>query len=356
MMSGGTAGGGSMNPPSATAGFAMCGGAAKEGTCKAQAPGIYAQRIDLDVWYQDELNTSQPVFDPGRGTLTLWFRTELSEVCEDGSSGGKAINHPCGSIQPPLFVDANGGIIQINFPDDLWDKPDVPDYVSTGMSSGFNAGDMLTIAKTSGLFGISLADPNQAWPPYTETATLTCPEGTGAMCFPDMDGDGNPGVTLNIQTEGTAPNPGYETALGWHYAPAPTSFTDGALGVGATKVQVGLRVSAGGSGKINDDCKTGSGPGDVDDIVSRVFDCVMADGSKCASSGVEFVDQNSPVFHVLKAGEMPPATWKHVRAEADSALNRAPSKGPLAYVARLGDIGGTFACADIRNAPFPAAQ
>jgi hypothetical protein len=349
--SGGT--GGSAPSTSVGGGFAMCGNPPKEGSCKQTAPGVYAQRIDLDVWYMDEVNTSQPVFDPGRGTLTLWFRTELSNVCEDGT-GGKAVNHPCGSVQPPLFVDANGGVIQLNFPDELWDKPGIPDYISTGGTTGFNPGDTLTIAKTSGLFGISLMDPNGTWPTFMETTSVMCPEGTGAMCYPDVDGDGNPGVTLKIPTEGaTVPNPGYETALGWHFAAAPTSFTDGALGIGATSVYVGLRVSAGGSGKIGDDCKSGSGAGDVNDIESRVFDCVMADGMKCQSSGVEFVDQNTPAFHVLKVDEAPPAKWKHVRPEADMKLNRAPSKGALAYVVRLGDVGQSFGCADIRNAPFP---
>lgn len=368
--SGGTAGGGSQMmsttagsgggaAPAAgdSKGFAMCGMPAKEGMCKATAPGIYAQRVDLDVWYMDEINTSSPLFDPGRGTLTLYFRTELNNVCEDGS-GGKAINHPCGSVQPPLFIDAIGGVIQINFPDDLWDKPNVPDYISTGNVSGFNPGDLLTIMKTTGLFGISLADPAGPWPTYMQTATIACADGKmGADCFPDIDDDKNPGVTLNIQTEGTAPSPGYDNPLGaWHYAPAPTSATDAAFNIGAKDVYVGLRVSVGGSGMIGSDCKSGTGPGDANDIESRVFDCVMADGMKCQSSGVEFVDQNTPAFHVLKAGEMPPATWKHARADADAKLNRAPSKGAQAYVVRVGDIGQSFSCADIRSAPYPMAQ
>jgi hypothetical protein len=359
MMSGGTAGSGGGAAPAAgdSKGFAMCGMPAKEGMCKATAPGIYAQRVELDVWYMDEINTSAPLFDPGRGKLTLYFRTELSNVCEDGS-GGKAVNHPCGSVQPPLFIDAVGGVIQINFPDDLWDKPGIPDYISTGSASGFNPGDTLSIVKTTGLFGISLTDPAGAWPTYMQTTTISCADGKmGKDCFPDIDADMNPGVTLNIQTEGMAPNPGYDNPLGpWHYAPAPTSATDAAFAIGAKDVYVGLRVSVGGSGKIGADCKSGTGPGDANDIESRVFDCVMADGMKCQSSGVEFVDQNTPAFHVLKAGEMPPAAWKHARAEADAKLNRAASMGPIASVVRLGDIGQTFACGDVRSAPYPMAQ
>lgn len=359
LSTGGTSGAAGTSAP-ALQGFATCGKPAKDGACKSKAPGIYALKTEVDVWFRDEFN-SPPVFDAGRGKITIYFRGTLSDVCEDGS-GGKAIMQACGTRLPGLYADANGGVIQIVFPDELWDKPGMPTYTTTGSTSGFAAGDTLTINKTAGLLGIELPGAaNEAkFPTYEETATFACASGTGGQCFPDQDGDGNPGVTVNIQLTGTPPSPGYENPLfPWKYIPAPVDIGGAALGDGAKDVYIGLRTSIGGSGLIGMDCNSGVGAADADDFVSRAFACVMADGSKCAesggdTSGIGFLDKNTPTFHVLKAGETPPAEWKHTRAEVDTLLDRTPSVGPKSAVVRLGELGSSSTCADVRNAEFPA--
>jgi hypothetical protein len=349
----GAAGAAGMPAPGSTPGFAMCGGAAKTGECKPKAPGIYAMKTEVDVWFQDEINTSQPLFDAGRGKITIYFRGTLSDVCEDGS-GGKALMHPCGTRLPPLYADANGGVIQIEFPDELWEKPGIPDYVSTGSTTGFAAGDTLKISKTTGLVGVDLMDANAAWPTYMQTTTFACKAGVGEACFTDMDGDNNPGITVTIKTSGTPPNPPYTSLISWHYIPAPTDINAAIFGSGANKVFIGLRTRLGGSGKIGADCASGAGVAEAENFESRTIDCVMDDGSPCTAAGAGFVDQNVPVFHVLQAGESPPATWKHTRADADSMLDRTASKGPLSSVVRLSDLGGTVACGDVRAAMYPA--
>jgi hypothetical protein len=349
--SAGTSGGTAGAPPSGTAGFAMCGGAPKEGVCKTKAPGIYAMKTEVDVWYMDEINTTQPLFDAHRGKLTIYFRGTFSDVCEDGS-GGKGIMHPCGTRLPPLYASLTAGIIQIEFPDDLWEKPGVPDYTTTGSATGFGAGDTLKIAKTGGLLGIDLMNIDAAWPAYTDTTKFPCKDGkTGEGCFPDMDGDQKPGVTVTIKTEGTPPNPGYAAGLGeWHYIPAPTDFGTAVLGDGATKVFIGLRTRLGGSGMIGADCMSGIGPAEAEDFESRAIACEMLDKSPCTPAGAEFVDQNNPIFHVLQKDQTPPASWASI---ANAAVDRTPSKGPLSSVVRLGDLGATVSCADVRNAAFP---
>jgi hypothetical protein len=298
-----------------------------------------------------DVNNDPPVFDPGRGTLSLWFRTTISDICEDGSDG-VALTHPCGTTLPPLFADANGGVIQIVFPPTLWDLPMVPSYPGGGSTSGFAAGDILTVAKTAGTLGIELADVTGAFPPYTDTIKFPCKDGkVGAACFPDVDEDGKPGVTVSFQSTGTVPNPGYDTLLGWHFIPAPLSVGGGALGVGASEAYIGTRVRAGGSGAIGPDCKSGMGAADAEDIESRVIGCKTNEGMPCKESGadsVEFLDQNTPVFHVLKVGEAPPSTWKHRRSEVK--LNTAASMGPQAKVVRLGDLGAKIACDAVRMA------
>ncbi|MET0384527.1 MAG: hypothetical protein ABW321_01145, partial [Polyangiales bacterium] len=108
----GTSGGAAGGPSTGTGqGFKACGKTPKEGACKATAPGVYAQRIDVDVYYQDENNGDSPVLDAGRGTLSIWFKTEISDICEDGSDG-VATNYACGSVTPPLYISLVGGVVQ----------------------------------------------------------------------------------------------------------------------------------------------------------------------------------------------------------------------------------------------------
>jgi hypothetical protein len=319
--------------------------------CKATADGVYGMKTTVDVWYMDEVNPTAPLFDPGRGTVTIFFRGTISDICDD-ASGGKAAIHPCGTRLPALYADATGGVIQIQFPDTLWDQAGIPDYSTTASSTGFAPGDTLTIAKQAGLVGIDLASIDAAWPTYMQTTSFMCSKGTGMACFPDMDGDMNPGITVTIETDSaTPPSPSYPRSGGWKYIPAPTSILNATLGVGANKVYIGLRTRVGGSGVISADCKSGSGAADVDDFESRVFDCTTKDGA-CSASDANFVDQNTPLFHVLKKGDVPPSTWKHPRADADAALDRSPSTGPVSSVIRLGDVGSTVSCTDIRGAMY----
>lgn len=348
---GGTAGAGGSGPAAGsgaglTPGFAMCGKPAKEGTCKAKAPGVYATKMDIDVWYMDEVNGS--LFDPGRGKVVIYFRSTLKDVCEDGSMG-KVDVHPCGTRIPALYTTLGGsGVIQIVFPDELWDKPGVPTYMTTGSTTGFEPGSTLTIDKNVGLLGIELTSIDAAWPTWEQTTNFGCMGGKmGEACFPDVDGDMKPGFAVTIQTTGTPPTPGYGS--GWKYIPAPTDALAALAGTGTTSINIGLRTRVGGAGEIGADCTTGSGAAVADDFESRVNDCTKTDGVACSNSETTFVDQNTPIFHVLAAGAMPPANWQ---SAAMMGINKGASMGPKASVVRLGDVNQTFTCADIRAA-FP---
>jgi hypothetical protein len=340
---GGSAGG-------STGGSCTSAGAAKTGMCKATADGVYAMKVDVDVWYRDEVSeTGSSLFDDGRGKITIYFRNEIGSICDDGS-GGVVTVHPCGTRVPAIYTSTVGGVIQIVFPDELWDKPTIPAYQTTASYDGFDAGSTLTIAKTVGLLGISLTAPDATWPTYDMTATtFMCAGGmSGAACFPDSDGDSKPGITVTIQQTGTPPSPGYLPPSGsaWKYVPAPTSVLDALGATGATSVYTGLRTRVGGSGKLGSDCKTGMGAADADDFESRVIDCVKSDGTACGNDAT-FVDQNTPTFHVLKMGATPPSPWS-----ADAAVDHTASTGPQSSVVRLGDSGASFTCADVRAA-FP---
>jgi hypothetical protein len=333
------------------------GAALPAGECKATAAGVYGLKTEVDVWYYDEVNDGL-LFDPGRGKLTIYFRGELSQVCDDGTST-MTVMRPCGTSVPALYSDVAGGVIQIIFPDALWDASTIPSYMTTGHATGFNPGDTLIIDKAAGFLGVQLADVKGTWPTPDMTPTLTCPLGMGKDCFPDQDSDTNPGVTITFETDASATpkDPGYMPTAGgaWKYIPAPTALSVDTSN-GAAKAYIGIRTQLGGSGVITAGCKSGVGAGDVGDFESRVFDCVLKDGTKCTSANAGFLDGNTPIYHALKKGDVPPVDkWQFKRASIpDATLNAKrdtkPSEGPLSSVVRLGDVGQTFTCADVRNA------
>lgn len=339
-----------------TPGYKSCGVTAKEGMCKPDVPGVYAMKVDVDVYWQDE-NNSPTLYDPGRGKISVFLKGELTDVCEDGS-GGTSVVQTCGDVIPPLLVDANCKIIQIVFPDAMWDQPGMPKIMTTGAVTGFSPQDVLTFAKAAGIYGIDLSSPTASWPTYMQTAGYTCRDGKkGKDCFPDHDGDGNPGITVTLKTEGALPATPYACLAPWEYSAAPVDVLQAVVDPlgGASETYIGLRASLGGGGKLTSDCKSGSGPSDVDAFESRLYDCKLKSGTKCSVAEAEFVDKNLPNFHILKVGEKPPAGWVHPRPDADAKLDRSPSTGPIGSVVRLGAPGANVSCEMVRKATFPAA-
>jgi hypothetical protein len=322
--------------------------------CKANGPGVFAMKVDIDVWWMDE-NNDQPLYDPGRGVISVFLKGELTDVCEDGS-GGVGVIQTCGDTIPPLLVDATCKAIQIVFPDEMWEKPGMPKITTTGSTTGFNPDDVLTFAKAAGVYGIELKDPTVKWPTFMETANFACASGTGAKCVPDSDGDGKPGITVTLKQDGS-PGPGpYTCPLGARtYIPAPIDTLQAALDpeAGAVETYIGLRSSLAGGGKIGADCKSGTGPAQAEAFESRLIDCKLKSGMACTPANANFVDQNLPNFHVLNVGDMPPATWKHPRSDADTMLDRTPSKGPRGSLVRLADPGAAVTCEQVRKATFP---
>jgi hypothetical protein len=353
----GVATGGTGGSSGSTNGIIMCpppAGAAKDGACKATAAGIYAMKTEVDVWWRDENNTPT-LYDPGRGKIVIYFKGDISDICQDGS-GGKGLIQACGDTVPPIMVDATCGVIQIVFPDMMWDQPTIPKFMTTGSTSGFMVGDTLTVAKAAGLVGIDLTDVNAPWPTFDQTTTFKCTGGmTDKACFPDHDNDGHPGITVKLQQDGTPMNLPYTCLSAWKYVTAPIS-TFGATDPngGAVDTYIGLRTRIGGSGKIGADCKSGTGPAMADGFESRLYGCKLKNGMDCKNADANFVDKNLPNYHVLAAGAVPPAEWKHPRADADAKLDRTPSKGPQSSVVRVADLGATVTCAQIRATQYPA--
>jgi hypothetical protein len=325
-------------------------GAAKEGVCKDMVSGIYGVKIELDVWWLDELNTSSPLFDPGRGTITILTQSALSEFCQDGS-GGESEVRGCDLRLPPLYADASGSVVQLALPTTIWEQREMPSFTSAARATGFGALDEVLVDPVLANFGIALASDDAPWPSYRDTPFFTCSNAaTGADCFPDHDGDGHPGITARLQLSGAPPEPSYARRGGWHYAPALTDSSPEFFGSGATSLYLGLRAQLSGSHPIGAGCQGGSSSAEAAALELRVLDCAMKDGTRCTAAASTFVDENVPVFHVLQPGETPPANWQHRRADANARLDRSASVGPRNRVVRLGALDAASSCSDVRAA------
>jgi hypothetical protein len=347
--------------------------------CQDKIEGVYAVKIEMDVWWQDEVNGTNELTDPGRGKINLYFKNEITDV-NQVTGVGTSHMRVCGLEMPPQVSSASCAAVQMQFPDALWDSSNVPVLQSTSSITGFEPGDLLTVTKTLGFLGLSLNN-GAAFPGSDDTVLLACPEGTGTLwgngqnpslpdapCFPDQDGDGNPGITATFKSDMTQiQGPGY----GCGVAPLDLSykftFNGAPLGLlsvlpgpttGARAGWIGLETEAGSTSTINSDCASGVGTASTGaGLPMRLLHCTQNGGSPCTHADSAFVDKNVSNYHVLLSGEAPPADWKFGSPLNDTKsglLDRSMSKGPRSSVVRLGDVGTTFTCSQVRAASFPA--
>jgi hypothetical protein len=287
---------------------------------------------------------------------------KLSGVCQDGKGMGDIKG--CGTELPPFVSYAACDAFQIEIPDELWDKPSMPHFMTTGNTSGFEPGQTLGIDIATGLVGISLMDVNGAWPKPAETGTFKCPEGTGEKCFPDADGDGKPGITIRMGKIGMQYKPngcGLDNQpVVFRGAPfdAITGVDDNSIR--AETLYIGLRTRLGGAGMIGSDCKSGAGDATAEFLDSRVWDCIGTDKMACTPDQAKFIDEQAPEYKILKKDEKPPTTVMKSSCECAGGctgdacpLDQTPSKGARSAIVRLGDLNQDFDCAAVRAAPYP---
>lgn len=376
-ISGGDGGVGGTNPPG------TCGGAPIMCTttddirsgkaCENAASGVFAIKSVIDVWWQDD--APLPIVDPGRGKITVYLKGTLTDVCADGSSGcGEMMG--CGVILPDFASWVNCNAYAITFPDELWDKPTMPRFYTTGSVDMFEPGGTLQIAKATGLVGFELQNADTAeWPLSINDVTCDTSVAMGndpIKCFPDHDGDGLPGVSITMGKIGTNYR---DTGCG--FGTDPVKFQGAPLDALATglcdpstdpsceravDLSIGVRTRLGGGGLI-DACDaatgaaSGKGASDADYVDSRVAGCKTNKGNTCEVAAVEFVDSAAPNYKILDMGTAPPADIMQSACEcpggcggAACPLDQTPSVGARSAVVRLGDAGGSFDCAAVRAA------
>jgi hypothetical protein len=313
---------------------------------------VFAVKTVIDVWWQDD--AAPPLVDPGRDRITVYSMNEISGVCAEDMPG-KATIRGCGTVLPPFKSDANCDVFLISFPDAVWDQPGMPTFEAPVSVAGFAADDLLSVAASTNLFGIALATPEGAWPTAMETGSFSCGSAMGGDCFPDHDGDGKPGITIEMGKIGETYSPdgcGLVSAP-FVYRGAPLSAV-AALddnSVRADKLQVGLRTRIGGGSTFNAECAYNASDASAQFLDSRVFDCERTDGVACDPAQAAFVDEQAPTYNILAAGTAPPPEIMTMGFES-MQLDQTPSAGPRSAMVRIGDAGTSFSCADVRNAAF----
>lgn len=318
------------------------------GACAGAVSGSYATAFDLDVWWQDEQNPNTPAFDPGRATLRVFARAELGGFC-DGEQAQVALR-TCGVRLPPIAISASDAVVQLGVPDATWDRRGMAPFTTAAHASWSGEGE-LRFDPASSLYGIELASTDADWPSATDTPSIACGVGkNGGDCFPDQDGDGHPGVTLEVQARGTPDTPAYSHCGAYRYAAMPTRAGEVFPDQGARAIYAGLRLSLTGAQPIGATCDGGSAEMSSASLELRALDCRMDDDSPCTPAGAAYVDQNLPVFHVLAAGEAPPDSFAHPDPAIDAALDRSASDGPRQTAIRLADLDAAVSCADVRAA------
>ena len=339
-----------------------CPGAGSEadcgGACRASLLGVYAFKTELDVWWQEDAHPSAPMYDPGRGPITVLYKAVISSAF---GMEATAVLRVCGLQLPPLVSNLRCEAFQLAVSDRAWDQPSMPLFSSSVSLTGFDPGDSLSLDQTYALLGISLDDPSAMWPSAEEVGGLVCPEGVAAACFPDVDGDLREGLEvstvkigehLRSDSCGLASQPVVYQGL-----PLPGGLS--AVDVRAVHLHAGLRIAVAGAGRLDASCQGAAADAQASSIDLRVWDCSLSDGLQCAGSEIAFVDSIVPSYRLLSRGEAPPADVLRSACECDGGcggtrcpLDQSPSTGPRSTFVRLGDPmqADSFDCADVRLA------
>jgi hypothetical protein len=212
----------------------------------------------------------------GTGDIFVWALTQLT--VSGNALSGKL--RACGTQLPPATLNAAGQLVTggtkilVEIPDSVWDGPGMLGADVTGQQSGTDASSTIQYAFSS-LIGLTLPDPNQAWP-----------SSTAGLSTSDVDGDGLPGFTA-IPKKGDG------------FVLPPTGL--GLLGSAPSADQVYLvsrnNMSLSGT---RTSCDAHSGTADVTAFDNHVIGCHTA-GGECTASQTDFCDQNRMIYQIRSA-------------------------------------------------------
>lgn len=270
---GASAGGGS-----GAVGGAVGAGGTSSGCGNNQKHATIGNLIVADVSWPAKTGISA-----GSGKIHIWTRTVLDFGEADPASGEIPASgevSPCGSAIPALTKTAvaGGGQVQTVIPDAVWDKAGMPKFKASGKLSGFDVGATIYMDPVVSLVGLSMPDPNAAWPASAKQITAV-----------DHDGDGQPGILAVPRTDPP-------------FSAPPTSLLEALnpSGKRAHEVYIVTRTAVQITG-TRDSCTSASGQAEVKLFDNHVVGCKRNDGKLCSASESDFIDQNQPKFSVSSA-------------------------------------------------------
>lgn len=304
--------------------------------------GSYALQVELDVYTQEDQSAVTAQYDPTRDRATLLLRADL-----DGSD--QASLRLCGLELPTRYAYATSTATQLRVPEEVWDRDSMPIWRSSVHASK----KQLQLDAFPLLLGVALSEPGVKWPSYEETPTLECGAGrSGVTCFPDHDGDGQPGLTFAAHSGGEVSDAPYPACHAWSYAPPSTQpepwlSDDPSQSAGAARAFVGLRTALQLLFDFDEDCSEATGSVVAEDVVTRTFDCELKSGLRCTPYQATALDARAPTYHVLAKRETPPPSFHDSRNFIDEALDRASSDGGKVAARRL---AASTSCTAVRAA------
>ena len=319
--------------------------------------GYYALRINVDAAWNGRPGGLAALTDDGRGKIQITLLVRVDDV--DAATGELTPKvNVCGVNLPPFYSSTLCESYQAVFPETIWESHLLPAPNVSGKFECAADGCVMSLWPSTYLFGMRMENAEAAWPTAQQTPYLTCPQLPEENCFADDDADGEPGISIRVQTEGSAETVG--ACRMYPLRAAPLNDSIGAIFGGvrrADRLQVGIRARVGGSVRFGADCESAAGSAVVEYVNSRASGCYVQPGTfdlgsitgpagpddRCREQEASFIDLSMPVYQVLGAGEAP--------SEARMPRDNTPSEGPTVQVVRFpADV--IPSCFDARLAPF----
>jgi len=322
--------------------------------------GLYGIRYVVDLTWGGRSGGLVGLTDDGRGKQVIHMLASIDSI-DPQTLALTGTARVCGASLPTFYSTTLCEAYEPVFPTAMWDSDKMPRLPISGKLQCLDPGCILSIDAQTVLAGISLNNPEAPWPTSDQTPQISCAAGTGVKCFPDHDGDGQPGLTVHVSTQGVVT--GTATTCSGMYtkraAPLNSSITAIFGGVHRTdRVMLGVRMKVGGSATLGSACASASGSGIAEYVNSRAWSCMVQQGTYnfpnftpagpndvCSSAEASFMDANLPIYDILAVGKKPDSKL--------TLLDTSASQGPLVSIVRLGDPGASLGCADVRDAKYP---
>jgi hypothetical protein len=232
--------------------------------------GRFALRVVFEVnWVGTEFVSIIPIIDAGRGELSIIELVELQTT----PSGIAARFAECSSSVPEFVATISRERYQARFDNAVWDSPSMPSFASTMRTSCHKPGCAITASPVYLLIGAALTAADAPWP-----------SSSSAGRWPDHDGNGEPGVAVQMLGPDAGP---------YDYPPLDL-FSIRRV----HDLALGLRVIQGLDATL-DTCDEFHGTTPKSSIGTRAVGCqAVTRPFPCSTDELKFLNDNLPVWTV----------------------------------------------------------